>query len=246
MSSRQGGVPTFVPAMVWLPVFAILVVTWPYLLGTWTAVELGAANPSTARSTAGWALQVLAMAAVALQWAARRTRSRRERDAAALADLESALACAKNLVRRMHAAPLGIDAQVPRPGKRLLFTFDECGLVEHRSSSRGAAPEPTVVAHGRVDISDAGLHFIGPDKIVTWPMRNIIEVRHTTDHVSLPLTSRKTISGVTVGRASHQTLALAISWANAVTLGVGTDDVLSRARELVGTLSAAHDMATAG
>lgn len=36
-----------------------LIVAWPYLLGTWLAVQLGAENPSTARSVAGWFLEVL-------------------------------------------------------------------------------------------------------------------------------------------------------------------------------------------
>lgn len=36
-----------------------IAVAWPYLLGTWLAVQLGAGNPSTARSVTGWFLEVL-------------------------------------------------------------------------------------------------------------------------------------------------------------------------------------------
>ena len=32
---------------------------WPYFVGTWVAVRLGADNPSTARSVTGWVLEVL-------------------------------------------------------------------------------------------------------------------------------------------------------------------------------------------
>ncbi|MEV5650212.1 hypothetical protein AB0L57_18350 [Nocardia sp. NPDC052254] len=35
-----------------------LAVAWPFLLGTWIAVQFGAANPSTARSVVGWVLEV--------------------------------------------------------------------------------------------------------------------------------------------------------------------------------------------
>jgi len=34
-------------------------VAWPYFLGTWLAVQLGADNPSTARSVTGWVLEGL-------------------------------------------------------------------------------------------------------------------------------------------------------------------------------------------
>lgn len=34
-------------------------VAWPYYVGTWLAVQLGADNPSTARSVTGWALEGL-------------------------------------------------------------------------------------------------------------------------------------------------------------------------------------------
>lgn len=36
-----------------------MVVAWPYFLGTWLAVQLGADNPSTARSVTGWVLEVM-------------------------------------------------------------------------------------------------------------------------------------------------------------------------------------------
>jgi hypothetical protein len=41
---------------------AFLAVAWPYLLGTWLAVQLGAENPSTARSVVGWILESLWLA----------------------------------------------------------------------------------------------------------------------------------------------------------------------------------------
>ena len=41
---------------------AFLAIAWPYLLGTWLAVQLGAGNPSTARSVVGWILESLWLA----------------------------------------------------------------------------------------------------------------------------------------------------------------------------------------
>lgn len=48
-------------AVVWaiLAVIAFLAVAWPYFLGTWLAVKLGADNPSTARDVTGWVLEAL-------------------------------------------------------------------------------------------------------------------------------------------------------------------------------------------
>ena len=48
-------------SVVWAIVLFLLfmVVAWPYFLGTWLAVQLGASNPSTARSVTGWVLEVL-------------------------------------------------------------------------------------------------------------------------------------------------------------------------------------------
>ena len=39
-------------------------VAWPYFVGTWLAVQLGADNPSTARSVTGWFLEVLWLGAL--------------------------------------------------------------------------------------------------------------------------------------------------------------------------------------
>ena len=48
-------------SIVWAILLFLLfmVVAWPYFLGTWLAVQLGADNPSTARSVTGWVLEVL-------------------------------------------------------------------------------------------------------------------------------------------------------------------------------------------
>ncbi len=64
----------------------------PYLLGTYVAVQLGAANPSTARSTTGWVLEFLTVVAlISGIWvfSARSLTQTRERERQALALAEA-------------------------------------------------------------------------------------------------------------------------------------------------------------
>lgn len=46
-------------ALFWLLVIVFLLLAWPYFLGTYVAVQLGADNPSTARNVTGWVFEVL-------------------------------------------------------------------------------------------------------------------------------------------------------------------------------------------
>jgi hypothetical protein len=48
----------------WLIVamFVILIVAWPYLLGSYIAVQLGAGDPSSTRTVLGWFFQILYIA----------------------------------------------------------------------------------------------------------------------------------------------------------------------------------------
>lgn len=57
MGARKDDDNSLAWAILLLLVF--LVVAWPYLLGTWLAVQMGADNPSTARSVTGWVLEAL-------------------------------------------------------------------------------------------------------------------------------------------------------------------------------------------
>ncbi|GAB7071221.1 hypothetical protein JCM12141A_55100 [Mycolicibacterium hodleri] len=47
-------------------VAALLLIAWPYLLGTYVAVQLGAANPSTTRSVCGWVPEIIWLALLAI------------------------------------------------------------------------------------------------------------------------------------------------------------------------------------
>jgi heme exporter protein D len=69
----------------WLIVamFVILIVAWPYLLGTYIAVQLGATDPSTARAAIGWFFEVLYIAGL-IAWfvLSREKRAQQVRDEA--------------------------------------------------------------------------------------------------------------------------------------------------------------------
>ena len=245
MSDRRGGVPGFVPVLFWLPLFATVAVAWPYMLGTWLAVELGAPTPSATRSVTGWATELTMVGVGVAFWRRYRRRTLLDRRAAALAELDEALACAMSLAQRLQVAPRGTAARVPRPGSRLLCTFNEGGLVEHRSPARSADRQATVVGHGRVDISDGGIHFVGVDKIVTWKLSEIIDIQAADDYVYLPVTSRKSVSGVTVGRARHELLILALRWAEAVYAASPLDEISASVSDVVASLTAEREAAAA-
>lgn len=58
---RRSGDGSFIGFAIVAVVF-FLVVTWPYLLGTFLAVQMGANNPSAARTVVGWIFEILYVA----------------------------------------------------------------------------------------------------------------------------------------------------------------------------------------
>ncbi|GAA1400294.1 GmrSD restriction endonuclease domain-containing protein [Oerskovia paurometabola] len=65
-----GGAPGVIALIIGVAV-AYYAVAWPYLVGTWLAVQMGAGLPSTQRSVLGWVFEVLylaVLAVVAVRW----------------------------------------------------------------------------------------------------------------------------------------------------------------------------------
>jgi hypothetical protein len=82
---RRSGDGVFI-GFVLVAVFVFLLAAWPYLLGTYLAVQAGAANPSTARSVVGWlseSLYVIGLIALFITTREKRAEAARERAEAA-------------------------------------------------------------------------------------------------------------------------------------------------------------------
>jgi hypothetical protein len=62
MSRRRGNDDGLGAAIVVTCLIGFVAAAWPYLLGTWIAVQLGAGQPSDVRSATGWALEVVYLA----------------------------------------------------------------------------------------------------------------------------------------------------------------------------------------
>jgi hypothetical protein len=83
---RSGGDVGFI-AFLFMGLGLFLVAAWPYLLGTYAAVQLGAENPSSARSVVGWTCEMLYIVVViAGIWVWAIKSAEREREEAALAE----------------------------------------------------------------------------------------------------------------------------------------------------------------
>jgi hypothetical protein len=83
---RSGGDVGFI-AFLFMGLGLFLVAAWPYLLGTYAAVQFGAENPSTARSVVGWmceTLYIIGLIAGIGVWATQS--AERAREEAALAE----------------------------------------------------------------------------------------------------------------------------------------------------------------
>lgn len=105
--------------MGWLLVAGIFILaaTWPYLLGTYIAVELGAWNPSTERFVLGWIFEVLYIAGLAALFV--RVRARRAQQAA---DEEH---------RTAQLAASGVVYEAVQ-GRSVVYRHGDC-TVNHRS-----------------------------------------------------------------------------------------------------------------
>jgi hypothetical protein len=66
MSRRRSGDDGLGAAIVFACLIGFVAAAWPYLLGTWIAAQLGAGQPSQARSATGWALEVVYLAGLPL------------------------------------------------------------------------------------------------------------------------------------------------------------------------------------
>lgn len=217
-------------------VLLFLAASWPYLLGTWIAVERDAASPSFARSATGWTFEgafIVLVVWFLLARAARSERWRAAREAEARltrAQEEAAAAC--QLARAVRDDPLGIRSPAVPAKQRLLLEMAPARLIEPRSESRGGPKVPTAVGTGHLLITDTELVFVGTDRSVKWQYGKVLDVHAGKDFVTFRVANRQLISGVSVGSARQPALLLALRWASAVANHASLDEVEQAANEL--------------
>lgn len=245
---RRGKSDGTVPAIFWGAILAFLVIAWPYLLGAWAAVQLGAPSPSAARSVAGWTLEVLYL--VGLVWlggrallGAERARSEQER-AERLAAAQAAAASSEELAGLLRRRPFGEASPALPASHRLLMRFDNANLVELRSERRGGPKVPTEVALGHVLVTDHGVTFVGPDRTVTWRFDKLFDINSGADWVTLAVTTRQRVNGVAVGSARLPALLRALHWGSTVAEGADLAAVAAAAYQLARDDAATLDALT--
>jgi len=243
-SWRRGGKSDgTVPAIFWLAMLGFLAAAWPYLLGTWAAVQLGAPSPSAARSATGWTLEAAYL--LGLLWlasraalAAERARSERER-AEQLAFAKTAARASGELSDLLGRRPYGVpNPALPRT-HRLLIRFDDASLVEPRAERRGGPKVPTRVASGYALVSDHGLTFVGQDRTVNWRFDKLFDLTTGDDWVTLHVTTRQLVSGVAVSSASLPAFLRALHWGTVVAEGADLSKTRSAADDLAANDAAA-------
>jgi hypothetical protein len=225
-----------------------LVVAWPYLLGTWLAVQFGAGLHSTARGVTGWVFEgvaVLVTLAVVVmgvigariqrqqeekqaRWQA--AHDRRELLAAQLDELDAVL-------ERLSATPSGeLDPRV-KPKERLLAEFPGSELMEPRSAYRGGPKVPTPVDTGTVFVTDLTVRIQGSNKNVEWRYDRMLDRRFVDGAVIFAVSNRQLISGVRAPLSGEPALQTAVEWAAALFAGADRAAVSASARATRSRLS---------
>jgi hypothetical protein len=216
-------------------------VAWPYLLGTYLAVQLGAGHHSTTRTATGWAFEagVVAIAAFVIARTAAASKARRanERQARERQAAEAAAAEQSRLVQRrqdeaaaleklqrdqgverervlaeLEAVPDGIPAPGLTRGEQLLHRFDYGWLVEPRSAYRGEPKVATKVDDGAVLITTRGVRFLGTQKNVEWRYDRMLHMTSGVNAVEFSVSNRQLISGVAVPIEQMPALSAAIAF----------------------------------
>lgn len=234
----------------------VLLVGWPYLLGTWLAVQFGAGPDSTARSVSGWGLEaVVVIAGLAILMArakranAREAQERRqvrwERASAEYDQLTDELQELDATYNRLLAHPWGRPDSSVKSNEKLLAAFSSAELLEPRSAHRGGPRVHTAVDVGKVVVSDVTVRFLGNGKNVEWRYDKMLDLRIDQGGFVFSVTNRQLVSGVRVPLTARASLLASIKWAAALSDGAGLPAAQSKVealqRALLGKLAKAED-----
>jgi hypothetical protein len=226
-----------------------LLIFWPYLLGEWVAVQLGAGEGSTAAQATGWTFEaayVVGIIALLVSTNVSSSKASRAQEAAdRLASLERELAAADQqvaiatqILNVLHKSPEGVVHQSVPSTERALFIMDGVQLIEPRSTGRGGDRVPTSVATGKCLVSTHAVRFRSEQRNVEWKLSKIHSQYVGPDRVTWGVTNRQINSGVGGTPAVAELVEGLMIWANA---RPGTpreaieyfDEVLARSKQRV-------------
>jgi hypothetical protein len=213
-------------------VFLAALVSPPYLLGTWVAVQLGAGPESTARSVTGWAFEAAAVLTVLgiLVARGRRAAARREQQeleerwqqaSAEYAQLTAELQALEATYDGLLAHPGGVTDASVKPNEKLLAAFSDAHLLEPRSAHRGGPRVQSPVDAGKVVVSDVAVRFLGNSKNVEWRFDKMLDLRIDQGGFVFTVTNRQLVSGVRASLTARASLLASLRWAAALSSGAG-------------------------
>ena len=173
---------------------------------------MGAGPHSTARAATSWTLEVIWLGVLVVGGIGPLVQRRQARTQAAAdarqAELDAALRALDQSRRVLDAMTVvGLGGPIPPQ------LFHQVQLVEPRVAHRGGPKLPTVVDQGRVTVDAKAIQFRSDTKAVEWRIDRLLHTPQPGRHLPLPVTNRKTISGLQPAREATPGLWAAIAWA---------------------------------
>lgn len=189
-------------------------IAWPFLLGAWVAVKMGASNPSTARTVVGWsfesvwlALILLFAAALLVDTISTRRHSKlvaayESRHGAEIRRLETDIEVAPD-VRAVFTELLeevensiGRLSGTDEVARGTVLGRAPAQLIAPRVQERGMPPVQTTVDAGTVTVTSVALQFSGNAKSTQWLHKQVTKSRRQEDRLLIDVANRATIMGI--------------------------------------------------
>lgn len=189
-------------------------IAWPFLLGAWVAVKLGAGSPSTARTIVGWSFESVWLAlllAFIVSLVVDKISERRHTKLIEAYEARYGTEIAR-LEREVEVAPgaravfTGLLSEVqasidrlPRQGEGRRGTVwgrAPVQLVAPRVRERGRPPVQTAVDDGTVTVTSEAVQFSGEAKSTRWMHKQVTSTRRQEDRLLIDVANRATVMGI--------------------------------------------------
>lgn len=238
--STSGGGFGVIVAVVIAVAVAYYAISWPYQLGAWIAVEMGAGLPSVQRSVLAWIFEILylgALAAMAVRWVWVRYRTQ---DALPPFDHD---ATERMIAMMDDRAQQLADPRVP-VSEKVRGELTGVRLIEPRG--RVGAKSPTAVSTGTLLLTDKAARFAGTDgRACVWKWTAVNRVETGGGFVNLPVSTRMKECGVSFPAGTDEAGHAALVWSTRKAQGAGPDELGQIAQSLRATAAAAQKRAHA-